>query len=308
MYYSMSRLSTLDVRWTDLLDTRENVSFFRDRDHYNPHYELIVVAEGTVRLRVGDERIALGAGDSFLLRPWEAHGGWGSDGAHGKFFWAQFACSPGMNEFALNRASDLNIVHAGRTELRTVEMRHEDQLIVPRLHRNRHRFRLLERFDRLLATMKRPEGYFRFQATLLLAEMLHGIAADFLEQSHLDTAFPISYMTFRKLVNHLNHSYESEVTKERLERAMDRKYEYLCQVFKKYADTTINGYIQQLRVQRAKHLLLHTDKSVKAIAMEVGYEEPFYFSRIFKKIEGVSPQHYREQGAPQSRPSAERSP
>ncbi|TMV46607.1 helix-turn-helix domain-containing protein [Paenibacillus mesophilus] len=295
MYYSMSRLSILDVRWADLLDTQKNVSFYRD--HYNPYYELIVVAEGTVNLRAGDERMTLCMGDSYLLKPWESHGGWGNDGTNGKFFWVQFSCSPGMNEFILNRAPDLNIVHAERTELRTVEVSHEDLLIIPRLYRNRHRYKLLDLFEQLLETMKRPEGYFRFQATLLLAEMFRGIATDFLEQSHLDTAFPISYITFRKLVNQLNNSYESELTKQILERWMDRKYEYLCQVFKKYAGTTINHYIQQLRVQRAKHLLRNTDKSVKTIAMEVGYQEPFYFSRLFKKIEGVSPQHYREQDA-----------
>jgi YesN/AraC family two-component response regulator len=36
--------------------------------------------------------------------------------------------------------------------------------------------------------------------------------------------------------------------------------------------------------------------------MEVGYQEPFYFSRIFKKMEGVSPQHYRERGASPGKP------
>ncbi|GAA3404087.1 AraC family transcriptional regulator [Paenibacillus hodogayensis] len=294
MYYAMSRLSILDVKWADLLDTQTNTSFHQD--HYNPYYELIAAAEGTVNLRVGETRLTLGMGDSILLKPWESHGGWGPDQAKGKFFWVQFSCSPGMNEFVLNRASDLNIVHAERTELRTVEVSHEDQLILPRRYRNGSRYKLLDRFERLVDTMNRPEGYFRFQATLLLAELLQGIATEFLEKSHLDTAFPMSYITFRKLVNLLNNAYEKELTKEWLERSIDRKYEYLCQVFKKYAGTTIHHYIQQLRVQRAQHLLLHSDKSVKTIALEVGFHEPFYFSRIFKKISGISPQHYRENG------------
>lgn len=303
MYYSMSRLSILDVKWTDLLDTKTNPSFF-GRDHYNPYYELILVAEGKVHLRAGSRQLTLGMGDSYLLMPWEQHGGWkpGTENG-GTFFWVQFSCSPGMNEFVLNRASDLNIVHAERTELRTVEGRHEDLLVLPRQYRNRGRYRLLDLFERLVKTMNQPEGYFRFQATLLLAEMLQTIATEFLEQSHLDTAFPASYITFRKLVNYLNNGYETELTKERLEQATDRKYEYLCQVFKKYADTTIHHYIRQLRVQRAKHLLLHSDKPIQTIASEIGYQEPFYFSRIFKKLEGVSPQHYREKIAGESQDS-----
>ncbi|MDF2725202.1 MAG: AraC family transcriptional regulator, partial [Paenibacillus sp.] len=152
-------------------------------------------------------------------------------------------------------------------------------------------------------TMSRPEGYFRYNATLLLAEMIREIASGFLEQSELDTTFPISYLTFRKLVDMLNNAYEKELSKQQLERATDRKYEYLCQVFKKYAGTTIHQYIQQLRVQRAKYLLTHSDKSVQEIAKEIGYSEPFYFSRLFKKNEGVSPQHYREQDARAGHPN-----
>jgi len=301
LYYSMSRLSTLDVRWADLLDTNRSSSFFSNM-HYNPYYELIVVAEGTVRLQAGDSRMTLQTGDSYLLKPWEQHGGWSPCEGSGKFFWVQFSCEPGMNEFVLNRASELNIVHAERTELRTVKVSHEDLLIIPRQFSNRDRYTLLGLFEKLLGTMNRPEGYFRYQATLLLADMLHRIASGFLESSHLDTSFPISYITFRKLVNLLNNSYEREVSKDQLERATERKYEYLCQVFRKYTGSTIHHYVQQLRVQRAKHLLHQTDKTVKEISMEVGYQEPFYFSRIFKKMEGVSPQHYRERGAAPGKP------
>jgi YesN/AraC family two-component response regulator len=128
----------------------------------------------------------------------------------------------------------------------------------------------------------------------LLAEMLQLIASDFLEQSHLDTSFPASHTTFRNLVNYLNNFYQSDIPKEKLESGMNRKYEYLCQVFKRYANTNIHHYMHQLRTQRAKYLLHNTAKSVKAIAEEIGYQDPFYFSRMFKKIAGVAPQHYRD--------------
>jgi len=119
------------------------------------------------------------------------------------------------------------------------------------------------------------------------------MAVDFLEQSHLDTAFPASYLTYRNLVKHLNNFYEADVSKETIERVLNRKYEYLCQVFKKYAETNIHQYIHQLRAQRAKYLLHNTAKSIKEIAEEVGYSDAFYFSRMFKKIVGSAPQHYR---------------
>lgn len=292
-YYAMPRLAALDVRWVDLLDTAVNTAFYRD--HYNPYYELIVVADGTVRLKTQQGKLTLEAGDSYLLQPWEAHGGWGEQQGGGKFYWVQFSCSPDMSPFAFNPAADLTVVHAARPEMRTDQDGLADHLILPQLFRQPRRYRLLERFERLLETTRRPTGYFRYQATLLLAEMLYSIAEDLLNQHGTDTSYPLSYVTFRRLVNYLNNCYETDVTKQKLESAIDRKYEYLCQVFKKYAGTTIQQYVQQLRVQRARHLLLHTDRSIKTIAADVGFEEPFYFSRLFKKMVGLSPQHYREQ-------------
>ncbi|SDE19065.1 AraC-type DNA-binding protein [Paenibacillus sp. UNCCL117] len=292
MHYAMSRLSVLDVRWAGLFDVASSPTFHKR--HYNPYYELIVVAEGTVHLLVEDSRLTLSVGDSILLKPWEQHGGWGDAGASGAFFWVQFSCEPGLEEFALHRAPELTIVQAERTELRTVDVRHEEPVIVPRRDRVRNRYELLAHFQELVETMREPAGYFRFKASLLLARMLHLIADDFLRRSRLDLSLPASYLTFRRLVDLLNNGYETKLTRERLEQALDRKYDYLCQVFKKYAGVSIHQYTQQLRIQRAKHLLRHTSWSVKEIAQDTGYDDPFYFSRIFKRLEGVSPQQYRD--------------
>lgn len=290
MLYSLSRLSKLDVKWANLFNAN-HPNFFSQ--HHNPYYELIVVADGTVHLQVNGKQLTLQTGESLLMMPWDQHTGWNSQEPQGQFFWVQFSSDPGLNEFALDRASELNIVHAGRTELRTAQSLHEDLLIIPRQFKPGKRYKLLDLFEELIEEFAHPTGYFRFHATLLLAQMFRILANDFLEQNRLDTSVPSSYITFRRLVDYLNNFYESDITKATLERVLDRKYEYLCQVFKKYTSTNIHYYVHQLKVQRAKHLLLFTTKSVKEIAEEVGYSDPFYFSRMFKKIEGMAPQHYR---------------
>ena len=52
-------------------------------------------------------------------------------------------------------------------------------------------------------------------------------------------------------------------------------------------------YITFLRITRAKELLRSTDYSIQEISSMVGYENPLYFSRIFKKQTGYSPSEYR---------------
>lgn len=57
--------------------------------------------------------------------------------------------------------------------------------------------------------------------------------------------------------------------------------------------TPINHFIQ-LKIERACHLLDVTNKGIKEIAWAVGYEDAYYFSRIFRKMMGISPTRYRE--------------
>lgn len=66
---------------------------------------------------------------------------------------------------------------------------------------------------------------------------------------------------------------------------------------KKYKEITgttpINHFIQ-LKIERACHLLDTTTNSINEISFAVGYEDAYYFSRIFKKLMGLSPSQYRK--------------
>ena len=53
------------------------------------------------------------------------------------------------------------------------------------------------------------------------------------------------------------------------------------------------AHLTQLRIEKAKDLLAHTDKRLSDIAMDVGYNEPNYFSHVFRKQEGITPKEYR---------------
>lgn len=53
------------------------------------------------------------------------------------------------------------------------------------------------------------------------------------------------------------------------------------------------SYLTSLRMKKAKELLSRTDMRLSAIAMEIGYNEPNYFSHVFKKNEGITPKEYR---------------
>ena len=55
------------------------------------------------------------------------------------------------------------------------------------------------------------------------------------------------------------------------------------------------NYITRVRIQKAKELLLTTDRNIYEIASDVGYENIRYFSDLFRKIEGRTPSDFRRQ-------------
>lgn len=67
---------------------------------------------------------------------------------------------------------------------------------------------------------------------------------------------------------------------------------YLSQLFKKCTDVGFNEYVAMQKIERAKELLKQGQFKVYEIAEQLGFENAFYFSRVFKKFEGCSPREY----------------
>lgn len=68
--------------------------------------------------------------------------------------------------------------------------------------------------------------------------------------------------------------------------------------FKAATGSTLIEYLQNLRVEEAKHQLESSDKSVERICYEVGYEDVSFFRRLFKRLTGITPSQYRRMFQP----------
>lgn len=68
----------------------------------------------------------------------------------------------------------------------------------------------------------------------------------------------------------------------------------LSTMIKEELEMNFSEYVSQLRIQRAKELLADESMSIQEIAEIVGYNDYFYFTKVFKKIQGISPSKYRK--------------
>ena len=68
---------------------------------------------------------------------------------------------------------------------------------------------------------------------------------------------------------------------------------YFCIIFKRLSGVSFGYFLQQIRMGHARELLLHTTGTVTEISFRSGYNDIYYFNRVFRKVTGCSPMEYR---------------
>ena len=102
--------------------------------------------------------------------------------------------------------------------------------------------------------------------------------------------------TIRDCLNYIDFHYMEPLSLESLAARFSVNKNYLSSRFHKEVGMTVTDYINQIRVQRASGLLRKTSLSVQQVAEQCGFADGNYFTRIFKKIQGVTPNEYRKTG------------
>jgi len=118
------------------------------------------------------------------------------------------------------------------------------------------------------------------------------------EVTNLEDVSSVFFSQAARLLPVLNYVYEStslEITRELMAEKAGLSPTHLHTLFKKMTGTAPMDYVRRLRLQRAQALLVETDLTVSQIAERVGIGDPFYFSRQFKRLCGVSPTQYRQE-------------
>ena len=89
------------------------------------------------------------------------------------------------------------------------------------------------------------------------------------------------------------HFANSDISVERVCEHLHISQSYFSSIFKQDTGKSFVQYLTDLRMDRAAALLRETDEKTYTIAQQVGYDEPNYFSYVFKRKFGVSPSQYR---------------
>lgn len=230
------------------------------RDHYLLHY----VVSGKGSYETGGRTFVLGAGDAFLAGP-DVPIYYRADGeTPWEYYWVGFA-GPS----------------AGLLLAQTAFTRHTPVVSVAGGERLRQA--LLDVYKARgsdYPSAIRMAGYLQAALGLLMESGLHRggeTLADYARQGALC----------------IQQNYSRAIGVEEVARQAGVSRSCLYRAFQAELGCSPSEYLTRYRIQRARQLLRHSALPVGAVAASVGFEDPFYFSRAFRRETGVSPTAYR---------------
>lgn len=94
------------------------------------------------------------------------------------------------------------------------------------------------------------------------------------------------------LLNYFNSYYMEEISGDSIEELLGCNFDYLNRVFKQSTGKTIFNYLNELRIIKAKQFLENGLYSISDVAEMTGFNDVYYFSKVFKKYAGTTPGKY----------------
>ena len=95
------------------------------------------------------------------------------------------------------------------------------------------------------------------------------------------------------VTGYIDKNYEQDLNKKTLADIVYLNPDYLGKLFKKKTGISVNNYVMKVRVEKGKDLLANTDIPINVVALDTGFSNYSYYSKVFKELTGCTPNEYR---------------
>lgn len=150
-------------------------------------------------------------------------------------------------------------------------------------------------FRQMIQELQRCQTHYPELLTLLLLELLIRIERQTGREHRRKDAYLNAEMEYA--IQYFNKNYSSNISIEDYAASRGMSVSWFIRSFRQYVHTTPMQYLVERRMANAQMLLETTSYNIAEISTLVGYDNPLYFSRIFKKQKGMSPTEYRKYSA-----------
>lgn len=242
---------------------------YRERLEGAPEYILIYCVAGSGWARINDRQFTVTAGDTLII---PAH-------------------TPHVYSASLEDPWSIHWFHfRGETAYQFVQQLKPNQHVVA-IHEKAH-IPICETFQECYDALA---GNFTMRQMIFCALAIHRILAwIFFANPSFHPAEVHMPPAIDKALEFMHDNLDQRPTLAEIAQNAGLSVSHFSYLFKTHIGTAPVDYFINLKVQYACYMLEASDVPVKAIAFKLGYEDPYYFSRLFRKVMGFSPANYRE--------------
>jgi len=145
-------------------------------------------------------------------------------------------------------------------------------------------------FDELIRSGLKTTPFSAPLCNILLEYLILKIAESLMPWEATETA---AFATFQRCRQHIRSHCGQLKSLEQVARECHVDRAYLCRIFQRYARQTPYQFLLRLKMNLAAERLQDPVTLVKEVAFELGFVDPFHFSRVFKRLFGLSPEAFR---------------
>ncbi len=267
----------------------------------NKHFErksdewiAYIILDGSMKMKEEDWDFMLSAGDIFFFTPNKHHLGlMVNDNVH--YFYIHFLWSD-LKEIVM-RESDYRekLMHQQKEYLiQTEKPKETDELLLPKHLRlsKGHSVEITGEFRRLLEIYQKAILHQQNLANGMFYMLLLKLS-----QMELQYLLPEANNTFSyalPVITYLKENYRRKISSVLLEKEFHHNFDYMNRKFKEATGKTIFRFLEEYRIEESKKMLESKQYSVSQIAEYLGFCNAFYFSKVFKKHENMTPSEYKQ--------------
>lgn len=233
-----------------------NICLTRDSKFY-------YVEKGEIVVQIYDQTITAGPGDLMLIPAQTVHSFWLTEDGYAEKSWCHFELRNSAGEFF-------------------------EQFVLEPVVKVQDRALIRNLFDQLFSSHDMPAP----QKDLVATTAICSLVQYYFEHSKVSKHSTANRI--KKVTDYIDRHYMEKVSLEQLAQIACYSSKHLSKCFRDTTGLSPIRYLNTVRIERAKYLLQYSDESIGRIMEKCGFTDAAYFSRIFKKTLGYSPQVFRE--------------
>lgn len=248
--------------------------------HWHNEWELLHIIEGTFMIYIDNEQFSAKTGDVLLIRGGSLHGGAPHNCVYECF------C---FDLYGFFRSLDMVKKHIRPFYRQTVI----PQCLFPK----GENADISKTVADLMAIFRndRTQSFKELETISSLSKLFSQILKEGLytpiDESEYTARAGIDHI--KTVLEYIEENYNTCLTLEKLAKVANMNPKYFCRVFSSITHQSPMEYVNFYRIEKSAYLLDSTDLTITEIALDCGFSESSYFTKVFKKYKGSTPRQYR---------------